>query len=98
MAFLRISTNPRIFREPFSIAEAIVIVEDWFSQPTASLLHAGEHHWAILRGLLLGTDSKGQLVMDVHLAALALEHNATLLTRDGDFSLFPGLRVINPLA
>jgi predicted nucleic acid-binding protein len=36
--------------------------------------------------------------MDAHLAALALEHDATVLTRDGDFAQFPNLRAINPLA
>jgi predicted nucleic acid-binding protein len=35
--------------------------------------------------------------MDAHLAALALEHGATLGTTDRDFSRFPGLRTINPL-
>jgi predicted nucleic acid-binding protein len=75
-----------------------VIVDDWLSQPTASILNAGEQHWAILRDLLLGTGSKSQLVMDAHLAALAIEHDATLLTRDRDFAQFPNLRAINPLA
>ncbi len=36
--------------------------------------------------------------MDAHLAALAIEHEATLLTRDGDFSRFPGVHTGNPLA
>ena len=35
--------------------------------------------------------------MDAALAALALEHGATLCTTDGDFSRFPGLRHRNPL-
>jgi hypothetical protein len=36
--------------------------------------------------------------MDAHLAALAIEHGATLATTDRDFSRFPGLRSIDPLA
>jgi predicted nucleic acid-binding protein len=35
--------------------------------------------------------------MDAALAALALEHGATLCTTDGDFARFPGLRQRNPL-
>ena len=35
--------------------------------------------------------------MDAHLAALALEHGATLASSDRDFSRFPGLKLINPL-
>jgi predicted nucleic acid-binding protein len=33
----------------------------------------------------------------VHLAALAIELNATLATTDADFSRFPGLQSMNPL-
>jgi len=36
--------------------------------------------------------------MDAHLAALALEHGATLHSNDRDFARFPGLRVASPLA
>jgi predicted nucleic acid-binding protein len=35
--------------------------------------------------------------MDAHLAALAIEHGATLSTSDRDFARFPGLRLHNPL-
>jgi uncharacterized protein len=97
LAFLRISTNPKIFRNPFSIEEAVGIVEDWLAQPLTILVHAGEQHWTILRKLLLETGAGGKLVMDADLAALAIEHDMTLLTRDTDFDLFPGLRVAKPL-
>jgi hypothetical protein len=40
----------------------------------------------------------GPLIMDAHLAALAIEHGATLATTDRDFTRFPGLRILNPLA
>jgi predicted nucleic acid-binding protein len=36
--------------------------------------------------------------MDSHLAALALEHGATVVTRDRDFARFPGLKTLDPLA
>ena len=35
--------------------------------------------------------------MDAHLAALAIEHTATLCTTDSDFSKFAGLSHKNPL-
>ncbi len=35
--------------------------------------------------------------MDAYLAALAIEHGATLCTSDRGFAIFPGLRVLNPL-
>lgn len=38
------------------------------------------------------------ILVYAHLAALTLEHDATLCTADRDFRRFAGLRVINPLA
>ncbi|MGH9363717.1 MAG: type II toxin-antitoxin system VapC family toxin [Thermoanaerobaculia bacterium] len=36
--------------------------------------------------------------MDAHLAALAIEHGATLCTNDRDFARFPNLRTFHPLS
>ena len=96
LAFLRISTNRKVFQEPFSIEEAITIVDDWLSRPSVRLLQAGEHHWTVLRKLLGETGSTGKLVMDAHLAALAVEHDTVLVTRDRDFAQFRGLRSTDP--
>ena len=38
----------------------------------------------------------GNLVGDAHLAALALEHGATVVSFDRDFARFDGLRVLRP--
>ena len=43
-------------------------------------------------------EAQGPLVMDAHLAAPAIEHGATLCTKDRDFARFPGLRFRNPLS
>jgi predicted nucleic acid-binding protein len=40
---------------------------------------------------------RGNLIMDAHLGALAIEHGATLATCDRDFAHFPGLKFFNPL-
>jgi predicted nucleic acid-binding protein len=40
----------------------------------------------------------GPLVMDAVVAAIAVEHGATLCTTDRDFSRFPGLKCMNPIA
>lgn len=97
LAFLRITTNRAIFKDPFAIDEAVSIVDDWLAQPTVRLVEAGGHHWVILRELLTESQAKGKLLMDAHLAALALEHGLTLFTRDGDFTEFRGLDFVNPL-
>jgi hypothetical protein len=40
----------------------------------------------------------GNLTYDAHLAALAIEYQAELVSTDTDFARFPGLRWLNPLA
>ena len=96
-AFLRISTNPRAFVKPLSTKEATSIVTEWLERPQTVLLTPGEKHWSIFQKLLETGQATGPLVMDAHLAALALEHGATLASSDRDFSRFPGLKLINPL-
>ena len=98
LAFLRISTNSRIFESPLTPAEARDIVSSWLTRDAVAVLEAGEHCWEILRGLLVDAQVSGPLVMDAFLAALALEQGATLATTDRDFSRFPQLRLINPAA
>lgn len=94
---LRISTNPRIFRQPFPVADAIALAESWFRRPTVILLHPGPRHLEIAFELLRRSGSGGDLTTDVQLAALAIENQAQLHSADADFGRFPGLRWVNPL-
>ena len=96
-AFLRISTNQRAFAAPLSLKEATSIVSEWLERPQTVLLTPGEKHWAIFQKLLESGQATGPLVMDAHLAALALEHGAVLASTDRDFSRFAGMNLINPL-
>jgi toxin-antitoxin system PIN domain toxin len=96
LAFLRISTNPRAFRRPFSVEEATRIVSEWLDRPNALLLEPGQRHWAILSKLLSRARARADLVTDAHLAALAIEHGAVLCTDDRDFARFPGLQTLDP--
>ena len=97
-AFVRIGTNPRVFERPLSISEAQATVSSWFAQPNVGILEPGERHWQILQGLLREGQTTGPLVMDAVLAAIAIEHGATLCTTDRDFSRFSTLKWTNPLA
>lgn len=96
-AFIRIATSPRVFEQPLSIAEADTIVSSWLAQPAAGMLEPGDRHWDLLRRLLTEGQASGPLAMDAALAAIALEHGATLHTTDRDFTRFDGLSWINPL-
>jgi toxin-antitoxin system PIN domain toxin len=97
-AFLRIATNPRVFERPLSVSEAEAAISSWLAQPVAGIVEPGERHWDILRDLARDGQTTGPLVMDAVLAAIALEHGATICTTDRDFSRFPGIKWMNPLA
>ena len=96
--FLRVVTNPRIYRRPTSLETAVAFVDGLVVQPTCVPVSAGARHWPILRGLLRGADARGNLVPDAHLAAIAVEHGATVATRDRGFARFPDLRWLDPLS
>jgi hypothetical protein len=97
LAFLRIATNPRAFDRPLSMSEAISTVAGWLGEPSVAVLETGERHWQILSRLLVDGQARSRLVMDAHLAALAIEHGATFCTSDRDFARFPGLKTLDPL-
>src|SRR5215469_8198797 len=88
----------RVFERPLSTSEAEAAISSWLAQPAAGVLDPGERHWDILRGLVRDGQAVGPLVMDAVLAAIALEHGATVCTTDRDFARFPGLKWMNPLA
>src|SRR5262249_13526041 len=68
-AFLRISTNPWVFHYPFTVAEAIQVVDDWLQQPNAVVLSPGDQHWVIFSRYLKDAQAIGPLATDAHLAA-----------------------------
>ena len=97
LAFLRITTNPRLSARPVTIAGAWQQVIDWRSCEPVWIPEPTERHAQILGELLAQPGVHGNLVTDAHLAALAIEHGLTLCSSDGDFARFQGLRWINPL-
>jgi len=97
LAFLRITTSPKPFPAPFTAQESASVITGWLGNASVSVLYPTERHWSILGKLISDSQSRGPLVMDAHLAALAMEHGATLCTTDRDFTRFKGLRLLNPL-
>lgn len=98
LAFVRLTTNPRVFETPLRSAEALDLVDGWLAHPCSTVLHPTERHAVILRELLEPFGTAGNLTSDAHLAALAIEHGAELCSSDSDFSRFAGLRWLDPLA
>jgi len=98
LAFLRLSTNHRVFQYPLPMEIAWKQVEDWLDCAPVWTPEPGQNHRGLMRSLLVGQSLSAQLIPDVHLAALALEHGLTLCSADGDFARFSGLKWINPVA
>jgi len=97
-AFLRIMTNKRLPGARFTLEEACQIVDRWLTQPNVRTLVPGEHHWPLLRSMLIDGQASGALANDAQIAALTIEYGGVLHTADRDFARFPGLRWVNPLS
>ena len=98
LGFLRLATSARVFPKPLGPAAAAEVVDGWLSAPAVVPLSPGDEHWRILRSLIDGSGTAGNLTIDAHLAALAIEHGAELCSTDADFARFTALRRTNPLA
>lgn len=97
LAFLRLSSNPRVFEHPLAVDDAFGVIAGWLAQPCAIVVHPTERHAELLKQLLTPLGTASNLTSDAHLAALAIEHGATLCSSDADFRRFPGVLWEDPL-
>jgi toxin-antitoxin system PIN domain toxin len=91
-SFLRIVTNPRIFKTPSPFEQASAFVERVRNQPHCLSIAPGERHWGIFLDLCRSAAVRGNLITDAYFAALAIESGSEWITQDRDFARFPGLR------
>ena len=98
LAFVRLTSNQRLFDRPVSVATAWRQVEEGLACESAWVPQPTPRHQGILGELLIATGVRSEHVPDAHLAALALEHGLAVVSADTDFSRFPGLRLENPVA
>ena len=92
------SFSPGLFRHPLPVDAAFDLVASWLDQKSATIVHPGPRHLAVLRELLLPLGTGGNLTSDAHMAALAIEHGAELCSSDTDFARFHCLKWRNPLS
>jgi toxin-antitoxin system PIN domain toxin len=95
---VRITTNPRIYKQPSSIDEAFAYCDDLLSQPHCEIVQPGERHWAILKQLCARAGIRGPRITDAWFAALAIEHGCTWITCDRDYARFANLDWREPTA
>lgn len=96
LGFIRISTQRRIIDRPMFARDAIARVRSWLELPNVEIISPGDRHGEILFRLIEEMGTAGDLTTNAHLAALAIEHRAQLVSTDTDFARFRGLRWFNP--
>lgn len=98
--FLRVSTHPRVFRNPWPAAQAWSFVEAVLAAPALGILIPGDRHAAVAAELIRQVPHlRGNLMHDAHTAVLMREHGIRrIYTRDTDFHRFPFLEPLDPLS
>jgi len=96
VGYLRIVTSPSIFPSPLRLEAALGRVSTWLSSGVVRVVREKDDHWDLFRSLVAQTGARGNLATDAHLAALAISHDAVLVSFDRDFSRFKGLRWERP--
>lgn len=92
LPFLRVATSSAILPAALTVAEATDQLTSWLTAPAALTVEPTSRQADVLAGLLIESGTAGNRVNDAHLAALAVEHAATIVTFDRDFGRFAGVR------
>ena len=97
--FLRVTTHPRVMRQPWSAPAAWEFVAALLASPGLGVLVPTQRHADVAQGVILELPHlAGNLLQDAHTAILMREHGiGRICTRDADFSRFPFLEVVDPL-
>ena len=95
--FVRIVTNPAIFKDPTPIGKALDFCQNLRLQAGAVFVQPDHAHWKIFSDLCQQVGARGKLVADAWFAALAIEHACTWISTDSDFARFPDLDWRHPL-
>ncbi len=97
LGYVRVAAQRRAIQDGPTVAEAWRVVRGWLDRSNVWVPLPTERHREILERLLTSGTVGNRLVMDVHLAALAIEHGLMLCSADADFARFNELRWLNPL-
>ena len=97
LGYVRLMTSRAVVLDPFTPAEAIGHLRSWLARPQVMVLEPGSRHLDLLDELMREGRAAGQHTTDVHIAALAIEHQAEVFSNDTDFARFPGLHWTDPL-
>lgn len=98
MGFLRISTHPAVFPDPYTPEQATEAVTALLQRPNVRTPSERDGFWELYRATA-GPGTRANAVPDAHLAALMRQHGVTIIyTRDRDLRLYDGIDVRDPFA
>lgn len=92
LSFLRISTSLK--PTPLTEKEARIFLDALLDYPHLQLFAPSVRHYKNLTANLVKQKIKGNLVMDAHIAEVALLTNSAIITNDDDFKKFPRVKFI----
>lgn len=98
--FLRVTTHPRVMRQPWSAPAAWGFVQALLASPGLGVLGPTQRHAEVAAQVIAELPHlAGNLFHDAHTAILMREHGIRrIITRDTDFHRFPFLEAVDPLA
>lgn len=88
VGFIRIVTNPGIYKNPTPLPVALAAIEQLAGHPACRLALPGGSHLKDTLQLCRAASAAGKLVADAQHAALAIAEGCTWVTRDRDFARF----------
>ena len=98
--FLRVTTHPRVLRNPWSIREAWGFLDALLASPSAGVLAPTDRHREVAAEVMAGNPHlAGNILHDAHTAVLMREHGVRVIyTRDTDFHRFGFVEPVDPAA
>jgi toxin-antitoxin system PIN domain toxin len=98
--FLRVCTDSRVLRSPWSAPEAWSFVDALLASPGLAVLTPTKRHAEVAADLIEQIpDLSGNLMLDAHTAVLMREHGIRrIFTRDTNFHRFRFLHTVDPMS
>lgn len=92
IAYVRLTTAGKVVAA-LTTQQACADIDECLTSPAAIVIGDGPTTWPFFQRQLTLHRVRGNLTNDAYLAALALEHGATVATFDRDFARFSNVRV-----
>ena len=97
LGYLRLATNPRIFKAPLAPSVAVANVETLLALPNVRVGAEDEEFLSRFKRATTGVVVRGDLVPDAHLVALMAPYGVdTVCTHDRDLLKFRGVKIYDP--